>query len=59
MFAKHNVIYGDNPLMRWFTNNVAVKIKPDGNKEYIKKMKSDVKRMDLWHLFMRYIEQTI
>lgn len=23
--------------MRWFTNNVAVKIKPDGNKEYIKK----------------------
>ncbi|MBK3970428.1 terminase TerL endonuclease subunit, partial [Staphylococcus aureus] len=37
MFAKHNVIYGDNPLMRWFTNNVAVKIKPDGNKEYIKK----------------------
>ena len=25
MFAKHNVIYGDNPLMRWFTNNVAVK----------------------------------
>lgn len=37
MFAKHNVIYGDNPLMRWFTNNVAVKIRPDGNKEYIKK----------------------
>lgn len=37
MFAKHNVIYGDNPLMRWFTNNVAVKIKPDGNKEYVKK----------------------
>lgn len=37
MFAKHNVVYGDNPLMRWFTNNVAVKIKPDGNKEYIKK----------------------
>lgn len=37
MFAKHNVIYGDNPLMRWFTNNVAVKVKPDGNKEYIKK----------------------
>lgn len=59
MFAKHNVIYGDNPLMRWFTNNVAVKIKPDGNKEYIKKMKSDVKRMDLWHLFMRYIERMI
>lgn len=37
MFANHNIIYGDNPLMRWYTNNVAVKIKPDGNKEYIKK----------------------
>lgn len=36
-FAKHNVIYGDNALMRWFTNNVAVKITPSGNKEYIKK----------------------
>ncbi len=33
---KHNVIYGDNPLMRWFTNNVAVKVKPDGN-EVLKK----------------------
>lgn len=37
MFANHNIIYDDNPLMRWYTNNVAVKIKPDGNKEYIKK----------------------
>lgn len=44
MFAKHNVIYGDNPLMRWFTNNVAVKVKPDGNKEYIKKMKIEENR---------------
>jgi phage terminase large subunit-like protein len=37
MFANHNIVYDDNPLMRWYTNNVAVKIKPDGNKEYIKK----------------------
>lgn len=37
MFANQNIIYDDNPLMRWYTNNVAVKIKPDGNKEYIKK----------------------
>ncbi|AUJ26556.1 terminase TerL endonuclease subunit [Virgibacillus dokdonensis] len=36
-FAKRNIIYGDNPLMRWFTNNVLVKTKPDGNKEYLKK----------------------
>lgn len=37
MFANHNIIYGDNPLMRWYTNNVLVKTKPDGNKEYLKK----------------------
>ncbi|MCI2773421.1 terminase TerL endonuclease subunit [Staphylococcus petrasii] len=37
MFANHNIIFDDNPVMRWYTNNVAVKIKPDGNKEYIKK----------------------
>jgi phage terminase large subunit-like protein len=37
IFAKHNLIYGDNPLMRWYTNNVYVKTKPDGNKEYLKK----------------------
>jgi len=37
LFAQHNVIYGDNPLMRWYTNNVYVQIKKDGNKEYLKK----------------------
>lgn len=37
MFANRKIIFGDNPLMRWYTNNVYVKIKPDGNKEYLKK----------------------
>ncbi len=37
LFAQNHIIYGDNPLMRWFTNNVYVKIKKDGNKEYLKK----------------------
>jgi phage terminase large subunit-like protein len=37
VFAKHNLIFGDNPLMRWYTNNVYVKTKADGNKEYLKK----------------------
>ncbi|ULM98803.1 terminase large subunit [Peribacillus frigoritolerans] len=36
-FANHNIIFGDNPLMRWYTNNVYVHIKKDGNKEYLKK----------------------
>jgi phage terminase large subunit-like protein len=37
VFAKRKLIFGDNPLMRWYTNNVYVKTKADGNKEYLKK----------------------
>lgn len=37
LFAKRQIIFGDNPLQRWFTNNVLVKTKKDGNKEYLKK----------------------
>lgn len=36
-FANRQIIWGDNPLMRWYTNNVLVSIKKDGNKEYLKK----------------------
>lgn len=36
-FANGQFIFGDNPLMRWYTQNVLVKIKKDGNKEYEKK----------------------
>lgn len=36
-FANQLFIFGDNPLMRWYTNNVLVVIKKDGNKEYHKK----------------------
>lgn len=37
LFANNNIIFGNNPLMRWYTNNVFVRIKKDGNKEYLKK----------------------
>ena len=37
MFAKRQIIFDDNPLMRWYTNNTYVHIKKDGNKEYLKK----------------------
>ncbi|WP_192943063.1 terminase TerL endonuclease subunit [Staphylococcus cohnii] len=37
MFAKRQLTFGNNPLMRWFTNNVAVTMQPDGSKKYIKK----------------------
>lgn len=30
-FATHKVIWGDNPLMRWYTNNVAIKYDKKSN----------------------------
>lgn len=36
-FANKKIIFGDNPLMRWYTNNVAVITDKRGNKEYAKK----------------------
>lgn len=35
-FANNKFIFGDNPLMRWFTNNVYVKETPAG-KQFLKK----------------------
>ena len=37
LFAQHRLIFGDNPLMRWNTNNIVVKVRNDGNKDFLKK----------------------
>jgi phage terminase large subunit-like protein len=36
-FAQQKFVWGDNPLLRWNTQNVAVKTDPRGNKQYLKK----------------------
>lgn len=36
-FDDGRIIWGDNPMMRWYTNNVLVKIDSKGNKLYRKK----------------------
>lgn len=36
-FAERDIVWGDNPLMRWYTNNVMVKTLKDGGKQYLKK----------------------
>lgn len=36
-FSKRMFVWDDNPLMRWYANNVLVTIKKDGNKVYGKK----------------------
>lgn len=33
-FANHNIIYGDNPLMRWYTNNTCMITSQAGNITY-------------------------
>lgn len=33
-FANHNIVYGDNPLMRWYTNNSCMITSPAGNITY-------------------------
>lgn len=36
-FPQQRFIWGDNPLLRWNTNNVLVKTDKRGNKQYLKK----------------------
>ncbi|MDR2976871.1 MAG: terminase large subunit [Streptococcaceae bacterium] len=36
-FANERVIFGDNDMMRWYTQNVLRRLKSDGNVEYVKK----------------------
>lgn len=36
MFATENIVYGDDMMMRWYTNNVYVKTDLKGNKAYEK-----------------------
>lgn len=37
IFAEKRVVFGDNPLMRWYTNNVKVVTDKKGNRTYAKK----------------------
>ena len=59
MFAKKQLTMGNNPLMRWFINNVAVTMQPDGSKNTSRRMKLDVKQMDFMQCSMPYIEHEI
>ncbi|MFC4652644.1 terminase TerL endonuclease subunit [Lactococcus nasutitermitis] len=36
-FANQKVIFGNNDMMRWYTQNVLRRLKSDGNVEYVKK----------------------
>ena len=52
-FANHNLVYGDDMMMRWYTNNTAVKVDGKGNKTYEKNRISNKKKMMvLWRWYM-------
>src|SRR5699024_9624253 len=51
MFAERKVTFGDNPLMRWYTNNVTVSMDKKGNKTYGKKDENR-RKTDGFHAFI-------
>ena len=36
LFVKQNLVFGDDPLMRWYVGNVYKEEKGNGNIEYLK-----------------------
>lgn len=52
VFANHQLVFGNNPLMRWYSNNVLVKIDKFGNKSYEKK--DEIKRKTDGFMAMLY-----
>lgn len=51
IFAEHRVVFGDNPLMRWYTNNVKVMTDAKGNRTYGKKDEHR-RKTDGFHAFI-------
>ncbi len=45
LFANENIIYGDDPMMRWYTNNVYVDTDKKENKSY-KKIEPKLRKTD-------------
>src|SRR5699024_3012796 len=59
LFAREQLIYGDNPLMRWYTNNVYVGRDSFGNMVYEKKEEKRRKPdgfMAFTHAFWKALE---
>lgn len=47
LFVNHNLAWGDNPLMRWYTNNVCMTTSPAGNTTY-GKIEGKSRKTDGW-----------
>ncbi|WP_124058453.1 terminase TerL endonuclease subunit [Vaginisenegalia massiliensis] len=51
MFANHNLVFGNDRMMRWYTNNVYVDVDPKGNKSY-KKIDPEKRKTDGFMAFI-------
>lgn len=56
LFAKHNIIYGDDMMMRWYTNNVYVDVDPKENKSY-KKIEPMLRKTDGFFAFLHALTE--
>lgn len=54
LFKEHSVVYGDDLLMRWYTNNVYVETDKKGNKSY-KKIEPIKRKTDGFFMFIHGI----
>lgn len=51
MFVKHTIVFGDDPLMRWYVGNVYKEEKANGNIEY-KKIDKEKRKTDGFFAFL-------
>lgn len=56
LFANENVIFGDDPMMRWYTNNVYVDTDKKGNKSY-KKIEPKLRKTDGFFAFLHALTE--
>lgn len=56
LFADENIIYGDDKMMRWYTNNVYVDTDPKGNKSY-KKIEPILRKTDGFFAFVHALSK--
>lgn len=51
LFVNNNIVWGDNPLMRWYTNNACMVTSPAGNTTY-GKIEPKSRKTDGWMAFI-------
>lgn len=56
MFIKHTIIFGDDPLMRWYVGNVYKEEKGNGNIEY-KKIDKEKRKTDGFFAFLHALNK--